>query len=44
MMGRHMMFHHMFYWFSQTIWLSIIMAGVIMLIWMIREYIKKDRK
>jgi hypothetical protein len=37
MMGRQMMYKHMFYWFCQTFWLSIVLAGVVMLIWVIRN-------
>lgn len=41
MMGRQMMVHHMLFWFYQTFWLFILFVGVIMLIWIIRESIKK---
>jgi hypothetical protein len=41
MMGRQMMYRHMYYWFSQTFWLSILLAGVMILIWLIRTNMNK---
>jgi len=43
MMGRQMMYDHLFYWFCQTFWLSLFLAGVIILIWAIYEY-RKNKK
>ncbi|PLR83678.1 hypothetical protein [Bacillus sp. V33-4] len=35
MMGRTMMFQHMFFWFGQMFWIFLIIIGVIMFIWLI---------
>jgi hypothetical protein len=43
MMGRQMMMHHMLFWFYQTFWLFIMLAGIILFIWVIRENIKKKK-
>ncbi|MFG6116890.1 hypothetical protein ACGTN9_17190 [Halobacillus sp. MO56] len=40
MMGRQMMFHHMSFWFGQMIWVSLIIFGIIFLVWLIWSKIK----
>jgi hypothetical protein len=35
MMGKSMMLHHMYLWFSQTFWFCMIIAGLIIFIWLI---------
>jgi hypothetical protein len=37
MMGRQMMYNHMLYWFIQTFFISIIIAGIIILVWVVKE-------
>lgn len=43
MMGKQMMLHHMYFWFGQTFWLSLIFVGVLIFVWLIvnREKNKK---
>jgi hypothetical protein len=43
MMGRQMMYNHMLYWFIQTFFISIIIAGIIILVWVVKEA-KKSMK
>jgi hypothetical protein len=43
MMGRQMMYRHMFYWFSQTFWLSILLSGVVVLVWSIYSSVKNKK-
>jgi ABC-type transport system involved in multi-copper enzyme maturation permease subunit len=40
-MGRHMMFQHMFYMFSQSIGIFMIIIGLIIVVWMIKNIKKK---
>ncbi|MDP4086881.1 MAG: hypothetical protein Q8934_20145 [Bacillota bacterium] len=37
MMGKQMMFYHMFFWIKETFWLSLFFIGIILLIWVIRN-------
>ncbi|MGG5252670.1 hypothetical protein ACQYAD_04105 [Neobacillus sp. SM06] len=41
MMGRQTMFHHMFFWLNQTFWIAIMIVGIILLIWVIKEWKRK---
>jgi uncharacterized membrane protein len=43
MMGRQMMYNHMLYWFIQTFFISIVIAGIIILVWVIKEAIKSKK-
>jgi hypothetical protein len=44
MMGRNMMYHHMFSMLSQSLWIILIIVGLIYFIWMIKKNRKKKRK
>jgi glycerol-3-phosphate acyltransferase PlsY len=44
MMGRQMMVQHMLVWFNQSFWISIMVAGIIILIWVIKENIKNNKE
>ncbi|WP_415813444.1 hypothetical protein [Mesobacillus thioparans] len=35
MMGRGMMYNHMVFWFSQLIWVVFIIAGILLVVWII---------
>jgi small-conductance mechanosensitive channel len=37
MMGRKMMFHHMFFMFSQTFGILMIIIGLLIFLWMIKK-------
>ncbi|MCQ6274549.1 hypothetical protein JMM81_06130 [Bacillus sp. V3B] len=41
MMGPHMMYNHMSFWFSQMFWILLIIIGIMILIWLV---LSKKRK
>ncbi|MDP4104777.1 MAG: hypothetical protein Q8935_07475 [Bacillota bacterium] len=43
MMGRQMMYNHMLYWFFQTFFISIMIVGIIILVWVVKE-VRKSKK
>ncbi|MDR6121652.1 putative RDD family membrane protein YckC [Bacillus sp. SLBN-46] len=44
MMGRNMMYHHMFFMFNQTIGIFMIIIGLLLLVWLIKSIKKKWKK
>ncbi|WML28659.1 hypothetical protein RCG24_11430 [Neobacillus sp. OS1-32] len=43
MMGKHMMLHHMFFWFSQMMIICFLFLTLILIIWRIMNR-NKDKK
>ncbi|MBM4764621.1 hypothetical protein [Bacillus sp. B15-48] len=44
MMGRHMMVHHMSYWFIHTSMLAVIIGFIVLLVWLFSYLIKNKNR